>query len=79
MHADDLYYSLDHYLAPTHAIIEAPDRRCQIEVIEHLADWLWRHRLVDYTNVSDCAVIELDIALATAQRSLAAEEGNQRE
>ena len=67
MHADDLFYTLDHYLHPTHAMTGLQARRCQIDFVARLAEWLWREKLVSDETVSDCAIIELEIALESAR------------
>jgi hypothetical protein len=70
MHADDLYYTLDHYLHPTHALDGLAARRSQIDFVAELARWLWNAGFVSYETVSDCAVIELKIALDKARAAV---------
>jgi hypothetical protein len=70
MHADDLFCTLDHYLHPTHAMIGLNARRCQIEFVGNLAQWLWNAKLVTNKTVSECAIIELEIALQKARAAV---------
>lgn len=70
MHADDLYYALEHYLDPAHAFEESALRETQLDVVAALAERLWRRRLVSADNVSECTVMELEIALKRGRDEL---------
>jgi hypothetical protein len=63
MHADDLYYALQRYLDPAHALDGLAERETQLDVIAALAASLWSRRLLSDRNVSECTVMEFDIAL----------------
>jgi hypothetical protein len=62
MHADDLFYSLPHYLGPGHSFVTTMDRRAQIEIVVHLADWMRGQGYVDDRSIDEC--IGLDVASA---------------
>ena len=70
MHADDLYYALEHYLGLAQAFEEVSLRETQLDVVAALAEFLWRRRLVSARNVSECTVIEFDIALKRGRDAL---------
>ena len=70
MHADDLYYALQHYLDVAHAFEEVSLRETQIDVVAALAETLWRKRLISERNVSECTVIEFEIALKRGRDEL---------
>jgi hypothetical protein len=73
MHADDLYYALPLCLDPAHALEGSTLRETQLDVIAALAEWLWRRRLVSGRDVSECAIIEFDIAMRRARDLIRAE------
>ena len=70
MHADDLYYALQHYLDPAHAFDDVSLRETQLDVVAALAESLWRTRQVSSRNVSECTVIEFEIALRRGREQL---------
>jgi hypothetical protein len=70
MHADDLYYALERYLQPVHAFEETSLRETQLDVVAALAESLWRSRFISAHNVSECTVIELEIALKRGRDGL---------
>jgi hypothetical protein len=70
MHADDLYYALQHYLDPAHAFEEPAQRETQLDVVAALAASLWNRQLVSEANVSECTLIEFDIALKRGRDAL---------
>jgi hypothetical protein len=70
MHADDLYYALEHYLDPAHAFRDPSLRETQLDVVAALATSLWTRRLVSARNVSECTLIEFDIALKRGRDEL---------
>lgn len=67
MHADDLYYALQHYLHPAHAMAGLEQHEAQLDVVGALAEWLWRGRLIAGETVSECAIIEFDIAMSRSR------------
>jgi len=67
MHADDLYYALQHYLEPVHAMAGTELHTAQLDVVAALAASLWNQRLLSERNVSECTVIEFEIALTRAR------------
>jgi hypothetical protein len=70
MHADDLYYALERYAQPAHAFEDASLRETQLDVVAALAASLWRSPFVSAHNVSECTVIELEIALKRGREKL---------
>jgi hypothetical protein len=70
MHADDLYYALECYARPQHAFEDASLRETQLDVVAALAESLWRSRFVSSRNVSECTVLELEIALKRGRDEL---------
>jgi hypothetical protein len=71
MRAADLYYCLDHYLEPAHAMLGLEQRQVQIDVIAALTERVRRVPGIE-NKVSECCAIELDLALARAREQLGA-------
>ena len=67
MHADDLYYALEHYLHPAHAMVGVEQHEAQLDVVGALSEWLWRSRLISGETLSECAIIEFDIAMSRSR------------
>lgn len=67
MHADDLYYAMQHYLHPAHAMVGIEQHETQLDVVGALAEWLWRARLISGETISECAIIEFDIAMSRSR------------
>jgi hypothetical protein len=67
MHSDDLYYALEHYLHPAHAMAGLDQHEAQLDVVGALAEWLWRSRLIAGETVSECTIIEFDIAMTRSR------------
>jgi hypothetical protein len=63
MRPDDLYYALPLCLHPVHALDDLAERETQLDVIAALADYLWRARLITGKHISECTIIEFDIAI----------------
>jgi hypothetical protein len=63
MRPDDLYYALPLCLRPVHALESLLERETQLDVIAALADYLWRAKLITGKHVSECAIIEFDLAV----------------
>jgi hypothetical protein len=70
MHADDLYYALERYLQPAHALEDTSLRETQLDVVAALAESLWRSRFISAHNVSECTVLELELALKRGRNAL---------
>jgi hypothetical protein len=66
-HADDLYYALEHYLIPAHAQAGLDQRELQLDVVAALAAKLWAERLISLDTVSECCVIEFELAMKAAR------------
>lgn len=75
MHADDLYYALQHYLDPVHALESTPLRDTQLDVVAALAESLWRRQLISEGTVSECTVMEFEIALTRGRDVVKAPRG----
>ena len=67
MHAPDLFYALEHYLIPAHAQAGLDQREVQLDVVAALAAKLWAERLISLSTVSECCVIEFDLAMKAAR------------
>ena len=70
MHAVELYHTLEHYLDPAHAQLGLTQRETQVDVVAALAARLWGGPGVSERTVSECCVIELDLALARAREQI---------
>jgi hypothetical protein len=68
MHAPELYYVLGGYLGSEFAMEPVAQRQTQIDVVAALASFLWSRRLISQNTVSECALIEFDIAIERARR-----------
>jgi hypothetical protein len=79
MHADDLYYALPLCLAADHALEGPALRETQLDVIAALAESLWQRRLISGRDVSECTVIEFDIAMTRARDLIKAERLSARQ
>jgi hypothetical protein len=71
--ADDLYYALPLCLDPVHLVGSRAERETQVDVIAALADFLWRRRLISGKRISECAIIEFDIAIERGRAALTRE------
>jgi hypothetical protein len=70
MHAAELYHALEHYLDPAHAQLGLEQRETQVDVVAALAARLWGGPGVSVRTVSECYVIELDLALARSREQI---------
>jgi hypothetical protein len=68
--ADDLYYALPLCLDPVHVLSSRAEREMQVDVVAALADFLWRRRLISGKRISECAIIEFDIAIERCRAAL---------
>ena len=75
MRADDLYYALPLCLDAEHALDSLLEREAQLDVIAALAESLWRRRLISDRTVSECAMIEFDIAVKRGRDFVKAARG----
>lgn len=78
MHAAELYYVLSRYALPQFAMAGSLQRHAQLDVTSALAAHLWARRLISPANVSECAVIEFDIAMERARRERSQSAGTVR-
>jgi hypothetical protein len=69
MHAPELYYVLGEYLGVENAMVPDAQHEVQLDVVESLASFLWLRRAISQNNISECAVIEFDIAMERARRA----------
>ena len=67
MHAPELYFALARYLHPASALPGEAQRGTQVDVVAALASSLWSRRLISLGTVSECDVIEFDIAMERAR------------
>jgi hypothetical protein len=67
MNGPELYYVLTRYPLPQFAMAGWLQRQAQLDVIAALASYLWARRLVSPANVSECDLIEFDIAMERAR------------
>jgi hypothetical protein len=67
MHAPELYFALSRYLGPDSAMSGDRQRNTRVDVVAALASFLWSRRLVFLGVVSECDVIEFDIAMGRAR------------
>jgi hypothetical protein len=67
MHAPELYYALARYLRPDSAMPGDAQRHTQVDVVAALAQFLWSRRLISLGTVSECDIIEFDIAMERAR------------
>ena len=70
MHAPDLFYALEHYLDPAHAFLGIEQRRVQVEAIAALTACLLGGRWPWGEPVSECCMIDVDIAIRRARSDL---------
>jgi hypothetical protein len=78
MHADDLYYALLHYLHPAHALAGVEQHEAQLDAVGALAEWLSRSGLIGGQNVSECTIIEFDLAMSRVREVVNAERAATR-
>ena len=67
MHAPELYFALTRYLGPESALPADLQRHTQLDVVGALASFLWSKRLISLGTVSECDIIEFDIAMERAR------------
>lgn len=70
MHAADLFSALEHYLDPAHAFLGLEQRRVQVETIAALSASLLGGRWPWGEAVSECCLIEVDLAIRRARADL---------
>jgi hypothetical protein len=69
--AEDLFYTLQHFLEPQHRLPALADSRYQVRIIGELAEWMRDHDLFDDWEGMSCEAIDLSIALTNARSELA--------
>jgi hypothetical protein len=70
MHAPDLFYALEHYLDPAHAFLGIEQRRVQVEAIAALITCLLGGRWVWGEAISECCLIDVELAIRRARTDL---------
>jgi hypothetical protein len=78
MHPSDLYYALEHYLIPAHAQSGLEQRELQLDVVAALATKLWTERLISTNSVSECCIIEFDLAMSRARALVSSAKTRER-
>jgi hypothetical protein len=67
MHAPELYFALTRYLGADNAMSGDLQRHAPADVVAALASFLWSRRLISLGSVSECDIIEFDIAMGRAR------------